>query len=898
MIRKLLHIVLLLIFFWPVLTQAQNQVADSIRLDQLINEASGNFSIEQYDMVIEAAMDAYTLADAQNNDEFRLKALMLLAQSYQHKSQISSSIKYFLEALSLAEKNYDYQNLFQIYLKLARLYQQDGVSNKALDYFLQAEKVNSTLQDPTSEKTLAWHIGNTYTELEAYDQALPYFERLEKLYQQQNDYDNQVRVLRKMIYISTRTKNYQAALDCNLRILELFKHKSDIRGVLSTENNLGYIYTYLKEYKKALFNFQNVLLLDEQINSDPDHISTSIVNLGIAYQNVGQLDSAVNTFLRALVIQVEQKDYPEIARINNLLATTYIQKNDYHNARFYSQYAIESAKRGEDLQVLQYSYRIASQLARQYNDYEEALEQYQNYLAIRDSLLVEQRISQQEQARKQLNLEKTENDLMLLMADEKVKEMTINQLRLEAEKQERELDLLRQEKELQDLALKKEELEKQRALELLVAQQKDQDIQLLQQEKEMQSILLERKELQEKERKNQIALLEQQKRFQAQQLDKEQKIRTYSYGLLVLGFLVMVLMAIGYINLKRTSKKLAAQKQAIEQKNEQLEHKSKEIMTQNELLEDQNARMEKQRKEIAEAYDLLNQTHQKLKNAQSQMIEQEKMASLGQLTAGIAHEINNPINFVSSNINPLRLDIEDIKTLFHQYDGLVNSQDIHQELVRIEAYKKEIDVDFLFEEIYALLNGIEEGAVRTKDIVAGLRKFSRVDHQTLGLGNIHEGLESTLLLLKNSYKNRIEVIKDYDETLPLIHCFPGKLNQVFMNILNNAVQAIEHKGTIQIQTNQVKLNKQEFARITINDSGPGISRENLSKIFDPFFTTKTVGEGTGLGLSISYGIIQQHKGKIEVQSKPGKGTEFTILLPLDLKEQMQTDDGKQLVSKS
>jgi signal transduction histidine kinase len=263
----------------------------------------------------------------------------------------------------------------------------------------------------------------------------------------------------------------------------------------------------------------------------------------------------------------------------------------------------------------------------------------------------------------------------------------------------------------------------------------------------------------------------------------------------------------------------------------------------------------------------------------AQLIDSEKMASLGQLTAGIAHEINNPINFVSGNVAPLNRDIGDIMSLLAAYDELVKKHQLENKFSEVEKRKKEIEFQYTVDEIGHLLKGIEEGAQRTSEIVRSLRHFSRLDELDFKAADIHEGLDSTLLILRNKLKDSIRIEKEYGR-IPRIHCYPGQLNQVFMNILTNAIQAIEGEGVIRIST----AVEGSQVVIRIQDSGRGMSEEVKKRIFEPFFTTKEVGQGTGLGLSISYGIIEKHHGTIQVESKPGKGSEFTIRLPIQQQE--------------
>ena len=295
----------------------------------------------------------------------------------------------------------------------------------------------------------------------------------------------------------------------------------------------------------------------------------------------------------------------------------------------------------------------------------------------------------------------------------------------------------------------------------------------------------------------------------------------------------------------------------------------------NQELEEKSKRLEKQKKQTEKKNQQIESAMNKLKETQNQLVQAEKMASVGQLTAGIAHEINNPINFVTSNISPLKRDLDDIMKLLNMYNGASEKSDPHDEFKNIKKFKDEIDYDFILQEIKQLLNGIEEGAKRTIEIVRGLRNFSRLDESDKKLSDINEGIDSTLLMLRNQLKNRIEVVKEFG-SIPQILCYPGKLNQVFMNILNNASQSIEGEGEIVISTTYG--NKNVF--ISIKDSGKGMSKKIMDHIFEPFYTTKDVGKGTGLGLSISYGIVQEHNGKIDVKSELSKGTEFIITLPV------------------
>jgi two-component system, NtrC family, sensor kinase len=303
------------------------------------------------------------------------------------------------------------------------------------------------------------------------------------------------------------------------------------------------------------------------------------------------------------------------------------------------------------------------------------------------------------------------------------------------------------------------------------------------------------------------------------------------------------------------------------------------VREQNIILED---KVHKRTEELQTSNEELNVALKNLKDAQTQLVEREKMASLGQLTAGIAHEINNPINFVTSNIKPLKLDIQDIKTLLDKYDALPQAKDIHGALEDIAAYKQEIDIDYIHDEISSLIKGIEDGASRTSEIVRGLRTFSRLDESDLKSVDLHEGIDSTLVLLKNNIPPNVKVIKEYG-SLPKIECYAGKMNQVFMNILTNAFNAIKTNNKDREEVVSITTREENgLALISIKDTGPGMTEKVKEKIFDPFFTTKDVGEGTGLGLSIVFSIIEKHNGRIEVITAPDKGAEFIIYLPMSV----------------
>ena len=328
--------------------------------------------------------------------------------------------------------------------------------------------------------------------------------------------------------------------------------------------------------------------------------------------------------------------------------------------------------------------------------------------------------------------------------------------------------------------------------------------------------------------------------------------------------------------------KIRAQKEQVETQRDEIEAQKEEIETQRDEVEAQKEEIETHRDEVVAANDALEKqkhelelTLENLKLIQSQLIQSERMASVGLLTAGIAHELNNPINFVSGNVNPLQRDMDDIFSIIKKYDDIIKSNNLEETFNDVDSLKDKVDFSYLINEIISLLDGIKEGAKRSSQIVKGLRSFSRLDEENYQVYDIHEGIDTSLTLLNNKIKDRISIRKDYGKFKD-IECYPSKLNQVFMNLLTNSIQAIEGKGEIFIQT----ISSAIGVKIIIKDNGKGMIPEVKKYIFEPFFTTKDIGKGTGLGLSISFGIIEQHNGTIDVVSEPGKGTEFIISLPI------------------
>jgi two-component system NtrC family sensor kinase len=287
-----------------------------------------------------------------------------------------------------------------------------------------------------------------------------------------------------------------------------------------------------------------------------------------------------------------------------------------------------------------------------------------------------------------------------------------------------------------------------------------------------------------------------------------------------------------------------------------------------------NRKLSKEVRRRKKAQAKRDAAYKKLEETQTQMVQSEKLATIGMLTAGIAHEIKNPVNYISGSIELIQDDIESII----QYADIVNKYISFlpaEKQKEVSQVRENLDYEHLKSEFYPLFESIKKGSKQIIEIAHGFNSFSIKANTEKQSYNLNSGIESTLVLLRNQYKYNIELVTDFGK-IPEVKCFAGKINQVFLNIITNAIQAIEKKGEIHIST----YLDNGYVKISIKDNGIGMEKEKQEKIFTPFFTTKSIDKGTGLGLAISKNIIEEHDGEIEVKSEPNVGTEFIVSLPI------------------
>ncbi len=306
------------------------------------------------------------------------------------------------------------------------------------------------------------------------------------------------------------------------------------------------------------------------------------------------------------------------------------------------------------------------------------------------------------------------------------------------------------------------------------------------------------------------------------------------------------------------------------------------IRSYNEMAESLEKLYQSLEQQVKDRTKELEAAYSELKSTQAMMVHSEKMKSLGELVAGITHEINNPVNFIYGNLIHLKNYTSDLMSVIDLYTEF--NEDLSEEhKQRIKELKEEIDLDFLKDDLPELIRSCQEGTERTKNIVLDLKNFSRLEEAVINNVDLPKEIDTTLNILHNKFKNKITVHKEYQENLPHVEAYGGQLNQVFMNILDNAAFAIQDKGDVWIRLKSDGKN----AIIEFEDNGCGMDENTRKKVFDPFFTTKEVGQGTGLGMAISYKVIKNHKGNIDLVSEKDKGSKFTITLPL----RMETNHG-------
>ncbi len=597
------------------------------------------------------------------------------------------------------------------------------------------------------------------------------------------------------------------------KAIKAFRVYGDSLFVAFAMDKIGYAHRELGELPQALDAHLKGLELRQKFDDSPLNIAYSFASVGGIYRMIEDYETAMDYFQNAFKIRTENQDTLGMAHSNVGIGRVYEKTNDLDKALNSYEAALNLYKHIEFHSFISNTYRLIGSVYTKKGAYEKANSSFEEAAQIAVERNNFGRLGFIYNNMGELYFKQKKYDRAIEYFKESIKYLIQTNSTLELEGAYR--GLARSYKVIGDY---------QSSLQYF----------------ELQAQLKDRIFTSESDRRLAIATTQ----FKTEQKEKENiQLRYERYGLM-LGSLILLSLLFFLIWAYRSRRKayvdLLLEKNKVEAL---LQEKEK-------LLED-------------------------LKETQLQLIHAEKMASIGQLTAGIAHEINNPINFISSNVYALKMDIQDINKVLDKLNQIENVKDKEKGLKDLILMGKNLETNYLKQEMIQLTDSIERGVQRTKNIVSSLRVFSRKGDEVFAKADIHEGLDSSLVILKNKLGKNIHVKKAY-AALPKIDCQIGRLSQVFLNVIENSIDAMNGEGELYIETKKVN----NHISIIIKDTGEGIDATTQQRIFEPFFTTKPIGKGTGLGLSISYGIINDHQGKITVDSARGSGTQFNIKIPM------------------
>ena len=822
-----------------------NFINDSTRVNLLNYQASQSIENDP-DHAIELASNARELAESLSYQSGVVESSKILGRAYKRQNEYLMSLEHYLQASKAIENIGDRQSLATLQIEIGQLFEQWGVNEKAIEYYTRSYETKRELGDENGQIQLLRKMGDTHYQLRNRLQAQSHYGKLLELIKDREEKSDLLNVMERLAELYDSNGEREQALEYELQALTLKKSMGDYKGLATTYNKIGNLYKNLSDNDQALEYYKKSLEMNQKIgeSEDGNNDDDILMNIAFIYQAKGDYNEALKYLFDALEIRKSREDFVSSALVNHEISYTYQALGRLKPAKEYAEMAVAWTEREKAYEVLVKSYKLLSDIYLNDNDDEQALKYYKKHTEIMRQLYMAQNKQKQQLLEKQLEVERKEKEFRLLQVEKEINNLELKELQYISEKNEADITLLKKEKELQQISLKHQQSEKEKAQQALLLSQQSYEVEKNNREMRIQALRLSQKELEEKERQKTIALLEERKALQESKLSISQAMRTFFFGLSVLFAIILFLIYRSY----------------------RLKQKA-------------NTRLAMQNMEIQQQKDRLEQALTELKAAHTQIVQSEKMASLGELTAGIAHEINNPINFVYAGVDGLRDSLEGLLKVLDQYASLDDSNslnEIRSKLEEIKEYKRQLYFQETKEGVFEIVNAIKEGATRTAEIVRGLRTFSRLDETELKQANIHDGIDSTLILLNSKFDSeRLEIVKDYDPEMPRIECFPGQLNQVFMNIISNAIDSIPGYGRITIKT----TNLPDEVEVSISDTGRGMPEEIKSKIFQPFFTTKDLGEGTGLGLSITFGIIDKHHGKLTVDSEKGHGTTFTITIP-------------------
>jgi signal transduction histidine kinase/tetratricopeptide (TPR) repeat protein len=774
------------------------------------------------------------------HDTTRIILLNEKIGEFYRKAVPDSAIAVYGKAIAIAEKaigrskpNEENRRLLALHAATLRLmasvYDDLEQNDLAIEFYQKSLGFLVQIDDKANITKCLNNIGVVYYLQGNYEPAIEYFNRSVSVAEELNDKMQISRCYNNIGNIMQYQGNYDKAIDYYHKSLKIKEELNDLKGMALCLNNIGVIHRIQKNYPQAIEYYQKSLKIAEDLD-DKLTISRCYNNIGSLYHVQGKNDQALEYYLKALKISEEiGNKHLMIGNYNNIGLILKAQGNYSKAIEYFSKTLKFSEDIGDKNGMAMVFGNIASLNTTLADSTAKKLipEERKAYL-----------LKAVEYGNKAFNLATEINALPLVNESAAI----LMQVYFK-------LENYRMAYEFSEIFIStKDSMYRDEKTKSITEIQTKYETEKKQQEIEKQQLIIDKQEADN----------------QKQRVQRD----FFIAGSILLALLALLAMR-GYQQKKRSNSIISEKSTQLEKTNKELHEKNVEIEFQRNSLAELNAELHSINEEILAQKEELERT-------QKQLIQSEKMASIGVLTAGIAHEINNPVNFVYAGVNSLKRDFADIEWILHTIDEIETKQERAAEIVKqIIEKNKELDFGGTFRAMIETMNDVQNGAERTSKIVEGLREFSRSEQDELVGTNINRTIDGVLLLLQNKFDGRIEVRKDFDPLLPEIECKPGKINQVIMNLVANAIDAIRNEGVIEIATRLENRN----CIITVKDNGEGIPEKDLAKIFDPFFTTKPVGKGVGLGLSIAYAIVQEHNGAIEVSSTPEVGTEIIVTIP-------------------
>ncbi len=573
---------------------------DSLKVIRIYEEATKKYKGNDFEEAIKIAEKSLQISTISEAYDIMGDIMLLLGLSHSAAGRPEHGILYIIRA-TVAYEKVSAPEIVNAFETAGDLFVNMKMYAKASEYYIRALNKLPDFPELTynpvliEKKADALSISKNYTEAEeGYKDLLTWAEKNKNM-------DTYLRSLYKLSELYLKQNYYQKNIEINHKLFNHFEAQNDSASMALLSNNIGYTHQLEGNYRKASEYFLNAIKPGENILDDPDRKSFLFTNLGICYQNLNEHDNSLKYLRQALEIRKSQKNHSELASLQNITALVYLSRKDLYNAGIFSSSSIESAKLTENKALLQECYLTYSKILKLGNDNIRALAYYELYLNLRDSLLVEQRLTEQQLAQKTLELEKTEKELRLILADEELKELELRNLQIEAEKRGKEIELLRRDREL-------EQSEKERILQSVeltrekhASEIRQKEIEALEQDKEIRELLLKQKETEEKERIKEIRLLEIEKERQELVIEKEIEARKRITWMLMLFALIIVFVISGFFIVRNKNQVLAKQKTEIEEKNNVLEQKNEEILTQNEQIIQQKELIEEKNKSITDS---------------------------------------------------------------------------------------------------------------------------------------------------------------------------------------------------------------------------------------------------------------------------------------------------------